>query len=84
MVMFSSSKKIISKYRIICLSRKNSYKKICYPCDSIFKKEFWRKNYFFKRKPVKMGIKFNLGTNGGPTSKSKKMKSLFMGVCEYQ
>ncbi|ERL27235.1 hypothetical protein HMPREF9108_00161 [Leptotrichia sp. oral taxon 225 str. F0581] len=31
-----------------------------------------------------MGIKFNLGTNGGPTSKSKKMKSLFMGVCEYQ
>jgi len=45
MVMFSSSKKIISKYCIIWLSRKNSYKKICYPCDSIFKKEFWRKKF---------------------------------------
>ena len=32
----------------------------------------------------KMGIKFNLETNRRPTSKSKKMKSLFMGVCEYQ
>ena len=44
------------------------------------KSEILKKNFFFKRKPVKMGIKFNLETNGKPTSKSKKMKSLFMGV----
>ena len=46
-------------------------------------KRSWRKNYFFKRKPVKMGLKFNLESYGRPTSKSKKMKSLFMGVCEH-
>ena len=45
---------------------------------------FRRKNFFFKRKPVKMGVKFSFWSNRGLTSKSKKMKSLFMGVYEYQ